>query len=62
MKATMDVHGVITLKPESSIEAFALRNWIDDAWISQEDLMRMESGHWRSSNLMVCTDFEEAES
>lgn len=53
MKAIMDAAGVITLSPESSIEAFALRRWVDAAIIPVNDVMRCESHHWRSTYLIV---------
>lgn len=53
MKAEMDSSGLITLTPESSLEEFALKAWIDKAFVRQEDEKRMECGHWRGSMLKV---------
>ena len=53
MKATMDANGMITLKAESSLEAYALKKWMDSAWICQEDIKRARTGHWSSGHLCV---------
>jgi len=45
MKAEMSEDGVITVKPESSIEAYALRKWMEVAYISVEDPLRNIRNH-----------------
>jgi len=41
MKAEMSEGGVITIRPESSVEAYALRKLNDSAFIKVDDQMRM---------------------
>lgn len=55
----MDANGVITLSPESSVEAFALRHWTDIALVQQEDPKRREQCHWRGSRLIVSANIPE---
>lgn len=37
MKATMNENGMITIQPESSVEAYALRQWMDHQKINSGD-------------------------
>lgn len=42
MKAEMSEDGVITIRPESSVEAYALRRWSDRySWQSPDDSAKM---------------------
>lgn len=36
MKAEMDAHGVITISPETPVEAFALMHWSKSAALTRE--------------------------
>lgn len=45
MKAEMSEDGVITIRPESSVEAYALRRWMEVAYISVEDPLRDIRNH-----------------
>lgn len=53
MKATMDANGVITISAESSLEAFALRHWMDKATIPTDDQLRCIKSHWHTGWLKV---------
>jgi hypothetical protein len=53
MKAEMDERGVITLQAETSVEAYALRRWADEAIINEPDIMLDEQCKWRGSRLIV---------
>jgi len=57
MKAEMSEDGVITIRPESSIEAYALDQWSMSAMVRQDDLQRMEAYHWRGSFIIVDTNY-----
>lgn len=61
MKAEMDERGVITLRPESSIEACALNQWVDGALIETNDLVRMERCYWRGSRLIIAAEIQRSE-
>lgn len=58
MKAEMNSHGVITLTPENSLEAYALRQWHASANVKHRDDQRQENEHWRGSRLKVTFDME----
>ena len=58
MKATMSEKGVITLSPESDLEAYALHHWAKDAIVMREDIERMEQCHVRGSRLIVKTSMD----
>jgi hypothetical protein len=49
----MSAAGVITLQPETGAEAYALRHWVNNNLVLQDDVMRNESAHWRGSGLLV---------
>ena len=53
MKAEISENGVITIIPENSTEAYAMKRWGSDAWVSMQDIIRGENGHWRGSMLML---------
>lgn len=55
MKATMSENGVITISPESDLEAYALGRWSLEAVVMREDIERMEQCHVRGSRLVVQT-------
>lgn len=59
MKAEMSEDGVITIRPESALEAYALRQWSDKAFIAAEDVMRAESGKWKSSAIKVAANWPQ---
>ena len=54
MKTELDEQGVLSIQPETPTEAFALKMWLERAWVMQEDKFRAESGHFRGSMLLVC--------
>lgn len=56
MKAEIDEKGQMTITAETPIEAYALRQWAQEAFIDLTDRARVagEIGVWRSSSLM-CT-------
>lgn len=56
MKAEIDSHGVVTLTAESSVEAYALRQWVVESLVMQDDVKRAEKCHWRGSRLLVSTN------
>lgn len=53
MKAEMDRNGVITLVPETSVEAYALKQWYKTARVEQQDLRTIETHHYRGSHLKI---------
>lgn len=53
MKAEMSEDGVITIRPESSVEAYALREWVGGSLVEIADLPRNEAAHWRASRIKV---------
>lgn len=55
MKATMSQDGVITLEPETGVEAYALRKWsgTNSIVLMPKDLMWNEDTYWRGSGLIV---------
>ena len=53
MKAIMSENGVITLRPETTIEAFALKQWAERTAVIVEDTARGESCYIRGSMLIV---------
>lgn len=59
MKAEMAADGVIWLLPESSAEAYALRQWTHTALVVQADPARDEQCHWRGSMLMTDTAWRQ---
>lgn len=56
MKAEMSKHGIITLSPETSLEAYALELWAQRASIKANDLERCENRYWLGSRIVVSTD------
>lgn len=56
MKAEIDEKGLMTIKAETPMEAYALRQWSRDAFIDMADRPRFEGeiAMWRGSSLM-CT-------
>ena len=54
MKATMDESGVITLSPDTQIEAFALKVWADQAAFQAPGGLGQPM-HWRGTHLAVET-------
>ena len=61
MLATMDANGVITLTPETSVEAFALQQWIglaEETTYGDEPgaLTRKPQLSWSQSRLVVHGD------
>jgi len=53
MKAEINENGVMRVTPETPTEAYALRRWADEAWVTMKDTLRMEDGYWRGSNLIT---------
>lgn len=53
MRAEMSENGVITIRPESSVEAYALRKWNDSAFIKVDDQMRMLDCHLDPRKILV---------
>lgn len=53
MRAEMTGDGIITLFPESTLEAFALQHWKDKSTIQVNDLPRMEQTYWLGSKLKI---------
>lgn len=53
MRAEMTGDGVITLFPETTLEAFALKHWKEGASIKVEDFQRCESTYWLGSKLKI---------
>jgi hypothetical protein len=53
MKAEMTGDGIITLYPETTLEAFALKHWREKSTINVEDFARCESTYWRGSKLLI---------
>lgn len=53
MKAEMSEDGVITIRPESSVEAYALRKWNDSAFIKVDDRMRALNYHLDPRKILV---------
>lgn len=53
MKTEMSEDGVITIRPESSVEAYALRRWVDSALINVDDAQRCENSYWKGSRLAI---------
>lgn len=49
----MTEEGVITLFPETTLEAFALKHWKDKSLIKVEDFQRCESSYWLGSKLKI---------
>lgn len=60
MKADLNENGVMTLRPETPTEAYALKHWTEAAWLVREDPTRIEGGHWRGSMLIVDTTVPNA--
>ncbi len=58
MKVEMDRRGVITIVPETSVEAYALRQWSRTARVEQQDLQTIETHHYRGSQLKIEFDQE----
>jgi len=56
MKAELDEHGVLTVKPETPTESYALKKWAQEAWVPAEDVKRLESGHIRGSMIVIHHD------
>lgn len=54
MRVEMSSDGMLTIVPENSVEAFALKHWAQENWVEQRDITRGAQGHWRSSGLMIC--------
>lgn len=57
MKAEMSKHGIITLSPETSLEAYALKLWAEQASIRADDLQRCENRYWLGSRIVVSNEF-----
>lgn len=57
MKAEMSEDGVITIRPESSVEAYALRKWNDSAFIKVDDQMRALNCHLDPRKILVDTNW-----
>lgn len=60
MKIEMSEDGVITIKPESSVEAYALRRWMEVAYISVEDPLRNIRNHIDPRLVCVNADWPSA--
>ena len=55
MRAEINEHGVLRLTPDTPTDAYALKQWAISAWVTMEDVVRAENGHWRGSKLLVST-------
>lgn len=53
MKVSIDVRGLMTVTAETPTEAWALKNWSDQALIKVDDTMRMLKTHWRGNMLLI---------
>lgn len=53
MKVTISQFGVMSIEPESGVEAFALRVWCEKALVQVDDTPRRECAYWRGSMLVV---------
>lgn len=53
MKVSLDARGLMTVKAETPTEAWALKNWADQALIKVDDTQRMLKTHWRSDMLLI---------
>lgn len=53
MKAELNENGVMIIAPETPTEAYAVKQWASHAWTIQDDLMRLENGHWRGTSLII---------
>lgn len=56
MKATLNEHGVLIVRAESAIEAYALRHWCGDATLHINDLYNCEFSFIRGSKILIVTD------
>jgi hypothetical protein len=55
VKAEMNEFGQITLTPETSVEAFALKKFVDAALLNMSHEAMREECFWRGSYLTVAT-------
>lgn len=53
MKATMSANGVLEISPESSIEVFAMTQWLGKSVVPMRDEKLNESHFVRGSTLVV---------
>lgn len=53
MKAEMTSDGIITLYPETTLEAFALKHWKNASTVNVCDVQRCENTYWLGSKLVV---------
>ena len=53
MRAEMTAEGVITLFPETTLEAFALMQWKEKSSVKVEDFQRCETTYWLGSKLLI---------
>ena len=61
MKAEMNKCGVVTLVPETGVEAYALKAWCDKAIVPMNDVERKEQYYTRGSMLLVRLDLAQSE-
>lgn len=63
MKTEMSEDGVITIRPESSVEAYALRQWIGDGrHVEIGDLQTGRIMEASPASLMIDAEWPQAES
>lgn len=55
MKATLTEHGVLIVRAESSLEAYALRRWSGEASLNANDLLYCEVSFIRGSKILIDT-------
>lgn len=53
MKTEMSEDGVITIRPESGVEAYALRQWSDKSFIRIDDHARAINHHLDPRNICI---------
>lgn len=58
MRVEIDENGLMRIDPETPLETFALREWCKASFVVENDLTRMESGHWRGSRLIVIVEMK----
>lgn len=55
MRAEMREDGVITISPESSVEAYALKKWNESAFIGVDDHARAINHHLDPRKILIST-------
>lgn len=51
--ATLTKDGILKIMAENDLEEYAIRHWVDEAFITVADYERMEDSYCRGSKILI---------